>query len=479
MYELLYGQKPDLSYLHVFGALCYPTNDSKDLGKLKPKADIGIFVGYAPAKKAFQIYNKMTRLIIETIHVDFDELSAMASEQFSSGPEPKLMTPGTIIPAVLAPELAISTGTPSSTTIDQDAPSTSTSQTPPETPSPVIPLGVEKADHDIEVAHMDNNPFVEYPILEPSYEESSTYIKVKLNELEGVLKNKAHLVARGYRQKEGIDFEESFALVARLEAIRIFIAYAAHMNIVIYQMDVKTALAFCVRRSMLANQMGFVVIIIISDTSCDHNPFQATSDESSDHNPFQATFDESSDHNPFQATSDESSDHNPFQVSSDDTLKSSSEDTCSSDSTWEQKKLLKVNQGLDLPKQKKAFDGKQGSSSAKAKKATIPSEIVQWYDDLSSNEQMTVYKGRPGSSSKNAAITKSEKPKPRSKHLAPRTGSTCTTLVVPTKRPPCVLGLAAVTTWQQILNKEFGIKRSKEDVGGSSNVRRKGKRKML
>ncbi|GKG07325.1 retrovirus-related pol polyprotein from transposon TNT 1-94, partial [Tanacetum coccineum] len=55
-----------------------------------------------------------------------------------------------------------------------------------------------------------------------------------------ILKNKARLVARGYRQEEGIDFEESFALVARLEAIRIFLAFAAHMNMVIYQMDVKT-----------------------------------------------------------------------------------------------------------------------------------------------------------------------------------------------------------------------------------------------
>ncbi|GKF12326.1 retrovirus-related pol polyprotein from transposon TNT 1-94 [Tanacetum coccineum] len=75
LYELLHNRKPDLSYLHVFGALCYLTNDSEDLGKLKPKADIGIFVGYAPAKKAFRIYNKRTRLIIETIHVDFDELT--------------------------------------------------------------------------------------------------------------------------------------------------------------------------------------------------------------------------------------------------------------------------------------------------------------------------------------------------------------------------------------------------------------------
>ncbi|GKD51209.1 retrovirus-related pol polyprotein from transposon TNT 1-94, partial [Tanacetum coccineum] len=62
----------------------------------------------------------------------------------------------------------------------------------------------------------------------------------ELHEFErGILKNKARLVARGYRQEEGIDFEESFALVARLDAIRIFLAYAAHMNMIVYQMDVK------------------------------------------------------------------------------------------------------------------------------------------------------------------------------------------------------------------------------------------------
>ncbi|GKE71143.1 retrovirus-related pol polyprotein from transposon TNT 1-94, partial [Tanacetum coccineum] len=64
--------------------------------------------------------------------------------------------------------------------------------------------------------------------------------KVKLDELGGILKNKARLVARGYHQEEGIDFEESSALVARLDAIRIFLAYAAHMNMIIYQIDVKT-----------------------------------------------------------------------------------------------------------------------------------------------------------------------------------------------------------------------------------------------
>ncbi|GKD13326.1 hypothetical protein Tco_1197733 [Tanacetum coccineum] len=76
--------------------------------------------------------------------------------------------------AIIASEPVISTDTPSSTIIDQDAPSTSTSQTTQETSSPVIPLSVEEADHDIEVSHMDNNPYVYFPILEPNSKESSS-----------------------------------------------------------------------------------------------------------------------------------------------------------------------------------------------------------------------------------------------------------------------------------------------------------------
>nr|GEZ41353.1 hypothetical protein [Tanacetum cinerariifolium] len=87
---------PDLLFFYVFGALCYPTNDSENLGKLQPKADIEILIGYASTKKAFCIYNRCTRRIVETIHVDFDELTAMSSEQSSSGPTLNDMTPGTI-----------------------------------------------------------------------------------------------------------------------------------------------------------------------------------------------------------------------------------------------------------------------------------------------------------------------------------------------------------------------------------------------
>ncbi|GJZ26362.1 retrovirus-related pol polyprotein from transposon TNT 1-94 [Tanacetum coccineum] len=137
-YELLHYRKPNLSYLHVFGALGSPTNDSEDLGNLKPKADIGIFVSYAPSKKAFRIYNKR--------------------------PGPKLLTPGT------------------------------------------ISSGLVK-----------NIPFST-----PHARRINEFERLEVSELE-----------------EGIDFEESFPPVARLEAICIFIAFAAHMNMIVYQMDVK------------------------------------------------------------------------------------------------------------------------------------------------------------------------------------------------------------------------------------------------
>ncbi|GJS03779.1 putative ribonuclease H-like domain-containing protein [Tanacetum coccineum] len=346
-YELLHDKLPNLPFFHVFGALCYLTNDSENLGKLQPKADIGIFIGYAPIKKAFRIYNRCTRQIIEIIHVEFDELIAMASEHSSLKPALHEMTLVTIssgfvpnfppsTPFVppsrtdwdllfqpLFDELLnpLSTGSPSSTTVDQDAPSPSNSQTTPETQSPVIPNDVDEDNYDLDVAHMNNNPFFSISFLENDSEASSsdvlptivhtaapnlehvtkwtkdhpldniiselerlvstrlqlheqalfcyydaflTSVKPKnykdaltqacwieamqeeLNEFEHLdvwelipRPDKARLVALGYLQEEGIDFEESLAPVARLDVIRIFLADVAHM-IIVYQMDVKT-----------------------------------------------------------------------------------------------------------------------------------------------------------------------------------------------------------------------------------------------
>nr|GFA55147.1 retrovirus-related Pol polyprotein from transposon TNT 1-94 [Tanacetum cinerariifolium] len=223
-YELLHSKLHDLSFFRVFGALCYPTNDSENLGKLQPQADIRIFIGYAPTKKAFRIYNRRTKRIVETIHVDFDELTAMASEHSSSGPalnditlrtissglvrtsssstsyvppsrndwdllfqpmfDELLNPPPSVVyqaPEVIAPIAEVipqvdadSTGSPSSTTVDQDALLPSKSLTPTEIQSSVIPHDVGDDNLDMEVAHMRNDPLLGVPIPEFTSEQSSS-----------------------------------------------------------------------------------------------------------------------------------------------------------------------------------------------------------------------------------------------------------------------------------------------------------------
>ncbi|GJT00756.1 retrovirus-related pol polyprotein from transposon TNT 1-94 [Tanacetum coccineum] len=87
--------------------------------------------------------------------------------------------------------------------------------------------------------------------------------KVKLDKYGDVLKNKARLVAKGYRQEEGSDFEELFAPVSRIEAIRIFIANAATKNMIIYQMDVKTAFVVFKKKSLSASLKDLKTRIIL------------------------------------------------------------------------------------------------------------------------------------------------------------------------------------------------------------------------
>jgi hypothetical protein len=123
-YELVNNRKPGISYLHMFGALCYPTNDREDLGKLKAKGDIGIFIGYSENSRAFRVYNRRTKRIMETMNVKFDEISQMASERLALepalntmasnqsrlGPAPNMQTSGHISSG-LVPQGAQSTNT--------------------------------------------------------------------------------------------------------------------------------------------------------------------------------------------------------------------------------------------------------------------------------------------------------------------------------------------------------------------------------
>nr|GFA83723.1 hypothetical protein [Tanacetum cinerariifolium] len=85
-----------ISFLHVFGALCYPKNDREDIGKLGAKGDIGFFIGYSAYSCAYRVYNHRTKKIMETMNVSFDELLAMAFKQSSSKPGLQSMNSGHI-----------------------------------------------------------------------------------------------------------------------------------------------------------------------------------------------------------------------------------------------------------------------------------------------------------------------------------------------------------------------------------------------
>nr|GEV10777.1 hypothetical protein [Tanacetum cinerariifolium] len=85
-YELINKRKPNIKFFRVFGCRCYLLNDYEDVGKLKAKVDIRVFVGYSKESTAFRIYNKRTRKIHESVNVNFDEILKMASKQFSLEP---------------------------------------------------------------------------------------------------------------------------------------------------------------------------------------------------------------------------------------------------------------------------------------------------------------------------------------------------------------------------------------------------------
>nr|GEX98391.1 retrovirus-related Pol polyprotein from transposon TNT 1-94 [Tanacetum cinerariifolium] len=244
-YELVYDKKPDLKFLQAFGALCYPTNDIEDLRKLKATNDIGIFIGYAPNRNAPYVTPTNKDLEIS--------FQPMFDEYF----EPPIVE-RPVPPTLAIQVLVVSAGTPSSTRIDQDAPSTSHSSSSLKVQPPISHQGVVAGPpfEDNPFAQADNDSFVNVFAPEPTMQdEIHEFDRLQVWELVP-RPDSVMLVAKGYRQEEVINFKETFALVARIEAIKIFIANATNKNMTIYQMDVKTAFSECGLLNFLANKMA-------------------------------------------------------------------------------------------------------------------------------------------------------------------------------------------------------------------------------
>nr|GEU81214.1 integrase, catalytic region, zinc finger, CCHC-type, peptidase aspartic, catalytic [Tanacetum cinerariifolium] len=309
-------------------ALCCPKNDRKDIGKLGAKGDIGFFIGYSADSRAYRIYNRRTKKIMETMNVSFNELSAMAFEQRSSKPGLQSMTSGqissgldlTYAPSTITTQQSIEVnwiycsnlcmmiilvvnrqllrelfrllkhnnlqqqqaqqqGTQASLqpeTVADNVPNAmfdansfvntfatpSTSAAESSSSQYVDPSNMHTfyqpylykfqwtKDHPLEqVIGEPSRPVLTMNQLRSDVHALDNILTLTLkwifknnnDEENTVIRNKSRLVVRGYRQEEGLDFEEFFAPVAKMEAIRIFLAYVAHKSFIVFQMDVKTA----------------------------------------------------------------------------------------------------------------------------------------------------------------------------------------------------------------------------------------------
>nr|GFB89942.1 hypothetical protein [Tanacetum cinerariifolium] len=95
-YHIINERKPSVKFFHIFGSVCYTVRDGENLDKMKEKGDECIFVGYSTQSRDYRVFNKRTRVIMESIHVNFDELPIMASAHNSSDPAPTCQTKASV-----------------------------------------------------------------------------------------------------------------------------------------------------------------------------------------------------------------------------------------------------------------------------------------------------------------------------------------------------------------------------------------------
>nr|GFB82228.1 hypothetical protein [Tanacetum cinerariifolium] len=430
-YHIINNRKPSVKFFHIFGSVCYIVRDGENLDKMKEKGDECIFVGYSTQSRAYRVFNKRTRVIMESIHVNFDELPHMASVHNSSDPAPTCQTMALVqISSDPAPECqsvalehdSLSPGRKSqenashgdktvttsneldllfspmfdellngsskvvskssavsaadaqnqrqqqTTPLNNHTTPAPTCQNPSIAPTVISTENINQAEPHAENDQVANDEFInifltpvkdqgetssrhvdsanmhtfyqrypseqrwtkDHPLeqvigspsqsvrtrrqlesdaemcmfaltvsrtkpknikeamadsawIESMQEELHQFDRLdvwelvdiplctnvinlkwlwknKRDEENTIIRNKSRLVAKGYAQKEGVDFEESFAPVARLEAVRLFIAYATHKSFTIYQMDVKTAFLYGpLKEEVYVNQPdGFV-----------------------------------------------------------------------------------------------------------------------------------------------------------------------------------------------------------------------------
>nr|GEU65409.1 ribonuclease H-like domain-containing protein [Tanacetum cinerariifolium] len=238
-YHIINDQKPSVKFFHIFGSLCYIVRDGENLDKMKKIGDACIFVGYYTKSRAYRVFNKRTRVIMETIHVNFDELPQMASDHVSSDPEPQCQR----------------------TALEHDS------------LSPGLQCYKNVTHAADKNAQVENDEFINIfcTLVQDRGETLSRHVDssnmhtfyqhhpsehrwTKDHPLEQVIGNPSQSV-RTRRQ-----LESDGEMFARLEAVRLFIVYATHKSFTVYQMDVKTTFLYgLLKEEVYVNQPdGFV-----------------------------------------------------------------------------------------------------------------------------------------------------------------------------------------------------------------------------
>nr|GEW21497.1 hypothetical protein [Tanacetum cinerariifolium] len=225
-YELINKRKPNIKFFRAFECRCYLLNDYDDVGKLKAKKDIKVFVGYSKESIAFRIYNKRTRKIHESVNI---MKPSTTNVETSNNKE-----------EVFHEVFELFQEESSSSSLNDEV-----QQSPEETKDHPLHKTISDPKSSVRTRGQLANSCL-FSCLLSSIEPANVAEALrdadwnKKDESSLVIRNKVTLVVVGYSQQEGIDYDKTFSSVARFEAIRLFLAYAAHKDFTVFQIDVKT-----------------------------------------------------------------------------------------------------------------------------------------------------------------------------------------------------------------------------------------------
>ncbi|KAL8126284.1 hypothetical protein AgCh_013535 [Apium graveolens] len=263
-YSIMSKRKPTVKHIHVFGSKCYILKDNSEyVGKFDSKVFEAIFVGYSLEKTTYKVSVIDQNKIMESTYMTFDDDKCTGLECLDDNEAEALVFENLNIDSDFDEQAELKLrgkreeGSTSHTSNEENDEGTvqqthtikwDMSHNPnaiigdPNTGVSTRSATANECLHAYFLSQVEPKK-IEEALMDPNWISTmqEELNQIKINENGTVTRNKERLVAKGYSKEEGIDYEETFSPVARLEAIRIFLAFSAHSNFEVYQMDVKSA----------------------------------------------------------------------------------------------------------------------------------------------------------------------------------------------------------------------------------------------